>query len=344
MFPIIDDASGVIKPGVFTILLGPPGSGKTTFLQTLAGRNRRGSKLKARRGCGAAAAQEGTAAPAGLGTAAAGPDVTHIAQPCLACLPARLPGLQVKAAELTYNGHRFDEFVVERSAAYVSQVCGIEAQGTHVHAACSDSWGFACAPLLIWGQQVAALFTHQRHNVPPTHARPSLAYATLFPCQVDNHYGELTVRETFEFSARCQSTGYKRGGFHLFYLVEPLPGLPVPACVGLPARLMLPSDQSACRACCACCACPFAALLEEVVARELEMGVTPDPEVRVQAAASLAVMPSQRLYINCCWFTLLQHLPACSCTECCFLALLIMLFGCRRWSLCRLMPSCVPPP
>jgi hypothetical protein len=29
---------------------------------------------------------------------------------------------------------------------------------------------------------------------------------------VDNHFGELTVRETLEFSARCQSTGYHRGG------------------------------------------------------------------------------------------------------------------------------------
>lgn len=26
---------------------------------------------------------------------------------------------------------------------------------------------------------------------------------------MDNHYGELTVRETFDFSARCQGAGYK---------------------------------------------------------------------------------------------------------------------------------------
>lgn len=38
----------LLQAGVFTILLGPPGSGKTTFLQTLAGANRRDHSLKAR--------------------------------------------------------------------------------------------------------------------------------------------------------------------------------------------------------------------------------------------------------------------------------------------------------
>lgn len=57
--------------------------------------------------------------------------------------------LQVRAEELSYNGRGMDEFVVERTAAYIGQT--------------------------------------------------------------DLHYGELTVRETLEFSARVQSTGYKRG-------------------------------------------------------------------------------------------------------------------------------------
>ncbi|KAL4419611.1 hypothetical protein ABPG77_001665 [Micractinium sp. CCAP 211/92] len=120
-FPIIDNASGVIKPGVFTILLGPPGSGKTTFLQTLAGANRRDHSLK------------------------------------------------VRAQELSYNGRQLHEFFVERAAAYVSQN--------------------------------------------------------------DLHYGELTVRETFQFAARCMSSGYKQ-------------------------------DLNA-----------------ELERRELEAGITPDPEV-----------------------------------------------------------------
>ena len=33
---------------------------------------------------------------------------------------------QFQAQELTFNGHQFQEFVVERSAAYISQVqCGV---------------------------------------------------------------------------------------------------------------------------------------------------------------------------------------------------------------------------
>lgn len=34
----------------------------------------------------------------------------------------------------------------------------------------------------------------------------------LLARQVDLHYGELTVRETFDFAARCQATGYRLGG------------------------------------------------------------------------------------------------------------------------------------
>ena len=37
-FTILNSVSGVIKPGVFTLLLGPPGSGKTTLLTALAGK------------------------------------------------------------------------------------------------------------------------------------------------------------------------------------------------------------------------------------------------------------------------------------------------------------------
>lgn len=51
--------------------------------------------------------------------------------------------------EVTYNGKRFDEFVVERSAGYVEQT--------------------------------------------------------------DQHYAPLTVRETFNFAASCQGSGYHAG-------------------------------------------------------------------------------------------------------------------------------------
>ena len=35
-FVILDNVSGAIKPGRFTLLLGPPGAGKSTLLKTLA--------------------------------------------------------------------------------------------------------------------------------------------------------------------------------------------------------------------------------------------------------------------------------------------------------------------
>ncbi|GAB4817617.1 hypothetical protein N2152v2_004663 [Parachlorella kessleri] len=120
-FAIIERTSGIIRPGVFTLLLGPPGSGKSTFLKALAGQHTKGSHIR------------------------------------------------IHADELSYNGLAFNQFHVARSAAYISQV--------------------------------------------------------------DTHYGELTVRETMEFSARCQSSGYNK------------------------------------------------TLLEELLRREEEMGVQPDPSV-----------------------------------------------------------------
>ncbi|KAM6602199.1 hypothetical protein CsatA_021808 [Cannabis sativa] len=91
---ILDDVSGAIKPGRLTLLLGPPNSGKTTLLLTLAGKL--ASELKF-------------------------------------------------SGRVTYNGHEMNEFIPERTAAYISQ-----------------------------------------HDV---------------------HIGEMTVRETLSFSARCQGVG-----------------------------------------------------------------------------------------------------------------------------------------
>lgn len=95
-FPILHDINGVLKPGRMTLLLGPPGSGKTSLLLALAG------KLDKE--------------------------------------------LQVEG-EITYNGVPLNEFVPQRTAAYISQN--------------------------------------------------------------DRHIGTLTVRETLDFSARCQGTSYR---------------------------------------------------------------------------------------------------------------------------------------
>ncbi|XP_062089776.1 pleiotropic drug resistance protein 1-like [Humulus lupulus] len=91
---ILDDVSGIIKPGRMTLLLGPPSSGKTTLLLALAGKLDQSLKFSGR---------------------------------------------------VTYNGHDMDEFVPCRTAAYISQY--------------------------------------------------------------DVHIGEMTVRETLAFSARCQGVG-----------------------------------------------------------------------------------------------------------------------------------------
>ncbi|KAK1281914.1 putative pleiotropic drug resistance protein 7 [Acorus calamus] len=91
---ILNDVSGIIRPGRMTLLLGPPGSGKTTLLLALSG------KLDS--------------------------------------------SLQV-LGKMTYNGHGMDEFVPQRTSAYIGQ-----------------------------------------HDV---------------------HIGEMTVRETLAFSARCQGVG-----------------------------------------------------------------------------------------------------------------------------------------
>ncbi|GMJ09280.1 polar auxin transport inhibitor sensitive 1, PLEIOTROPIC DRUG RESISTANCE 9 [Hibiscus trionum] len=91
---ILKDISGIIKPSRMTLLLGPPGCGKTTLLQALSGNLN--------------------------------------------------PSLKV-TGEISYNGYKFTEFVPQNTSAYISQY--------------------------------------------------------------DLHISEMTVRETLDFSARCQCIG-----------------------------------------------------------------------------------------------------------------------------------------
>ncbi|CAJ1940722.1 unnamed protein product [Sphenostylis stenocarpa] len=91
---ILNDVSGIVKPSRLTLLLGPPGCGKTTLLKALAGKLEQSLKV---------------------------------------------------SGEISYNGYKLDEFVPQKTSAYISQY--------------------------------------------------------------DLHVPEMTVRETIDFSARCQGVG-----------------------------------------------------------------------------------------------------------------------------------------
>ncbi|KAI3734636.1 hypothetical protein L6452_14110 [Arctium lappa] len=91
---ILQDVSGIVRPSRMTLLLGPPSSGKTTFLTTLAGVLKKDLRL---------------------------------------------------TGEVTYCGHKMSEFIPQRTCAYISQ-----------------------------------------HDI---------------------HHGEMTVRETLDFSGRCLGVG-----------------------------------------------------------------------------------------------------------------------------------------
>ncbi|GFP88114.1 ABC transporter g family member 34 [Phtheirospermum japonicum] len=93
---ILKDANGIVRPSRITLLLGPPGAGKTTFLLSLAG---------------------------------------------------KLDDHLRKSGRITYCGHEFSEFVPQRTCAYISQ-----------------------------------------HDL---------------------HHGEMTVRETLDFSGRCLGVGQR---------------------------------------------------------------------------------------------------------------------------------------
>ncbi|PWA74787.1 pleiotropic drug resistance protein 3 [Artemisia annua] len=119
---IIKDVSGVIKPGRMTLLLGPPGCGKTTLLKALSGNLSKSLKvlnfLFAKFYKNTIYMQKD--------------DVT-------------VPKI---SGEISYNGYNLEEFVPQKTSAYISQD--------------------------------------------------------------DLHIPEMTVRETLDFSSRCQGTGSRQ--------------------------------------------------------------------------------------------------------------------------------------
>lgn len=57
--------------------------------------------------------------------------------------------------------------------------------------------------------QSSGSVTYNGHNLHEFVAQRTSSYIS----QSDNHIGELTVRETLDFAARCQGVGYKYGEY-----------------------------------------------------------------------------------------------------------------------------------
>ncbi|KAK8551179.1 hypothetical protein V6N12_039836 [Hibiscus sabdariffa] len=130
---ILKDISGIIKPGRMTLLLGPPSSGKTTLLLALAGKLDPTLKVLYQ-----------------IHFFSFTVFLSMLLVLALSSAFALVSNSEVKillqfSGTVTYNGHTMDEFVPQRTAAYISQY--------------------------------------------------------------DLHLGEMTVRETLAFSARCQGVG-----------------------------------------------------------------------------------------------------------------------------------------
>ncbi|KAL3696050.1 hypothetical protein R1sor_010126 [Riccia sorocarpa] len=114
-FKILNEVSGVVRPGRMMLVLGPPASGKSTLLKALAGKHDKGLKI------------HGARLSRWERFFKSGPESQQL-------------------GSITYNGHDLSEFIPQRTSAYVSQN--------------------------------------------------------------DNHMGEMTVRETLDFAARCMGAGY----------------------------------------------------------------------------------------------------------------------------------------
>ncbi|KAG5540567.1 hypothetical protein RHGRI_020697 [Rhododendron griersonianum] len=114
---ILHDVSGIIQPSRMTLLLGPPSSGKTTLLLALAGKLDPNLKWCCRDDSG------------GDSDSGRGGDNGNSDDNCSNNSDHEVAGgnngevvVVVKVSGIvTYNGHRMDEFVPQRTSAYTSQ-------------------------------------------------------------------------------------------------------------------------------------------------------------------------------------------------------------------------------
>ena len=97
---------------------------------------------------------------------------------------------------------------------------------------------------------------------------------------------QLTVRETLEFSARVQSSGFKRGGHPLPTQTLALPSAGCPSMWPCGFTHSTGAQQNHMMSHCWPPTPPPAALMEELEEKEKELGVTPDPATEAYMKAT----------------------------------------------------------
>lgn len=173
--------AGTMLQGRLTLLLGPPGSGKSVLLQTLAGQLRPSQRVRVRAGAAAAAAADGGHQVYSLAWGTSG-------LPCGPPDPTLLPLLLIKrwvqmSGEIRYNGRAAAEFDLQRTAAYVDQVRCL--------AACCSLGVCLCMLSPHRGATCALMQTHATPRL------PALAMPCLMPC------APLPMRTARPSAVRC---------------------------------------------------------------------------------------------------------------------------------------------
>lgn len=140
------------------------------------------------------------------------------------------PAVQVNG-DVTYNGRQFSEFVPLRTAAYVEQNDTVPSAFIRLSLVpCRASFPYCWELKSCWEMRFPHFWELQRGAIWPSRtgllsnwsAYPSfIGYSSVIPrcwcCILLQHIGEITVRETFDFAARCQGAGSKKGFCHLYH-------------------------------------------------------------------------------------------------------------------------------